>query len=116
MQEQLGDPIYDGCGDIKTCFGFPDGCINTKSCQAVTAITVRGDRYEFEMKTSSDENPRYVAVGLSEDTKMGDDSVMECVRENGQIQAYSSWNTPRPNLGNTREGVVSVSVYYANSA
>lgn len=61
------------------------------------------------MKTSSEDNPRYVAVGLSEDAKMGDDSVMECVRENGRIQAYSSWNTPRPNIGNTRQDVVSFS-------
>lgn len=107
VQEQSGDPFYNGCGETKTCSGFPDGCVNTKSCQAVAAVTVRGERYEFEMKTSAEDNARYVAVGLSDDTKMGDDSVMECVRENGRIQAYASWTTPRPNLGNTRQGVVS---------
>lgn len=48
-----------------------------------------------------------MAVGLSTDNKMGDDSVMECVPEAGQIRAYSSWTMPRPNLGVTRQGVVS---------
>lgn len=53
------------------------------------------------------DNPAYVAVALSTDNKMGDDSVMECVPEAGQIRAYSSWTLPRPNLGVTRQGVVS---------
>lgn len=110
VQEQLSDPIYDGCGETKTCFGFPDNCVSTKSCRAITAVTVRGERYEFELKTAAEDNARYVAVGLSEDTKMGDDSVVECVRENGRIQPYASWTTPRPNLGNTRRGVVSFAV------
>lgn len=38
---------------------------------------------------------------------MGDDAVMECVPENGAIRAYASWTTPAPNLGVTRQGVVS---------
>lgn len=111
-QEQLSDPIYDGCGETKTCFGFPDNCVNSKSCRAITAVTVRGERYEFELKTAAEDNARYVAVGLSDDTKMGDDSVVECVRENGRIQAYASWTTPRPNLGNTRRGVVSFLFFF----
>lgn len=111
-KEQFSDPIYNGCGETKTCFGFPDGCVNTKSCQAVTAVMVRGERYEFELKTSAGDNARYVAVGLSQDAKMGDDSVMECVRENGRIIAYASWTTPRPNLGNTRQGVVCYSIAF----
>lgn len=49
------DPFYAGCGRSKTCFGFPDACIETKSCKAISAITVRGDVYEFEMKTGSGE-------------------------------------------------------------
>lgn len=35
---------------------------------------------------------------------MGEDSVMECIVENGVVLAYSSWNNPRDN---TRAGVVS---------
>lgn len=83
--------------------------MNTKSCKTVATAIVRGERYEFELKSSpSNPNPAYVAVALSQDDKMGDDSVMECVPENGQIRAYASWTLGRPNLGVTRQGVVSI--------
>lgn len=48
-----------------------------------------------------------MAVALSNDVQMGQDSVMECVPEGGSVRAYSSWTLPRPNLGVTRDGVVS---------
>lgn len=46
---------------------------------------------------------------------MGEDAVMECVPENGAIRAYASWTTPAPNLGATRQGVVSQSSHIAAS-
>lgn len=52
-------------------------------------------------------------MGLSRDDVMGDDSVMECVPEGGVIRTYSSWNNPRPTIGNTREDVVSYGLLYA---
>ncbi len=42
----------------------------------------------------------YVSLGLSRDMLMGDDSVMECIRENGTIRLYSSWNERRTNYRN----------------
>lgn len=63
----MTDPIYNGCGTEKTCFGFPGGCVETKSCRAVVSCLVQGDRYEFDMKAS---NSAYVAVGLSQDVNM----------------------------------------------
>lgn len=82
-----------------------------KSCKTVATVIVRGERYEFELKSGpTNQNPAYVAVALSEDDKMGDDSVMECVPENGQIRAYASWTNPRPKLSVTRQGVVSIKV------
>lgn len=77
----------------------------------MTTVTVSGERYEFELKNSlqdrSEGPAAYLAVALSDDNQMGDDSVMECVPENGQIRAYTSYTTPRPNLGVTRQGIVS---------
>lgn len=98
------DPFYDGCGLDKTCFGFPDGCIPSRNCRSISAVSVKGDRYQFEIKSGYNQ-PAYVALGLSEDDKMGDDSVMECIPENGRIALHLSWTTPRPNLGTTRDGV-----------
>lgn len=61
------DPFYDDCGETKTCFGSPEGCLTTQDCVAVTAVKVEGTRYMFEMKAR---NAAYVAVGLSDDQKM----------------------------------------------
>lgn len=97
------DPIYQGCGENKGCFGFPDGCVETRNCRAVVATIVQGERYIFEMKSGYN-RPAYVAVGLSNDAKMGDDSVIECVPEQGTVNAYTSWTFVGP-YGVSRKGI-----------
>ena len=102
------DSFYNGCDDTKKCFGTPEGCVSTQNCVIVTAITVKHELYEFEMKSTG---KKWVGVGLSDDNKMGDDSVIECVHhDNGTIRAYMSWTTPRDKLGvfrvpNNQEGI-----------
>lgn len=91
------DAFYNGCFSTKGCFGAPDGCVRSKDCKAVVAITVRGDRYEFEVKAPKE--AIYVAVGLSHDDKMGDDSIVECVRQGNGAKAYMSRTTARNNPG-----------------
>lgn len=55
---------------------------------------VSGADYTFEIQGSG--NPKYVAAGLSMDNKMGDDSAMECVRnDNGRINLFTSWTYPK---------------------
>lgn len=90
------DPFYKGCDVDKACFGAPDGCIASKNCKAVVAITVLGDKYDFELKAIN--NAQWVGVGLSDDTFMGNDSVIECVNEGRNVKAYMSYTIPRPNL------------------
>lgn len=86
------DPFYEGCNTMKTCFGSPEGCVPAENCAAVTAIKVEGTRYTFELKART---PAYVAVGLSDDAKMGGDSVVECVYDgSSSVKAYRSWNRP----------------------
>ncbi|RZB38617.1 ferric-chelate reductase 1 -like, partial [Asbolus verrucosus] len=93
--ETVFDPFYEGCAVTKLCFGSPVNCVNSKNCKAVVAVTVSGDRYEFEMKATG--NPGWVGVGLSEDEKMGDDSVIECARRGHSVGAYMSWTSGPPN-------------------
>lgn len=38
-------------------------------------------------------NAAYVALGLSDDDKMGKDSVVECINESGSVKAYMSWTS-----------------------
>ncbi|XP_020814503.1 putative ferric-chelate reductase 1 homolog isoform X1 [Drosophila serrata] len=90
------DPIYNGCGQSKNCFGFPDGCVSSKTCTSIAVVTVRGDVYEFEIQSGRGTNAAYVAVGLSEDAKMGEDLTTECVPENGRVNLYSSYTSATP--------------------
>lgn len=100
----LVDPFYKGCGDTKSCFGFPTNCVNQQNCRAAVSTKVLGERYFFEMKTFGGP-AAYVASALSLDDKMGNDSVIECVPEGGSVRAYSSWTYREPNFGVTRENV-----------
>ncbi|KAI4503757.1 hypothetical protein M0802_001160 [Mischocyttarus mexicanus] len=85
------DPFYEGCSETKNCFGLPAGCLQTKNCKIAVSVLVRGDRYLFEMQGREG---KYVAVGLSENNKMDDDSVVECINDGNDIKLYTSWNTP----------------------
>ncbi|XP_044737740.1 putative ferric-chelate reductase 1 homolog isoform X2 [Chrysoperla carnea] len=89
------DPFYNGCGDSKTCFGAPANCVEQRNCKAAVACTVKGEQYEFELKSVQG---AYVAVGLSDDDKMGDDSTIECVRDATGLDAHMGYTVPRPNL------------------
>ncbi|XP_043793259.1 putative ferric-chelate reductase 1 homolog isoform X1 [Apis laboriosa] len=89
------DPFYTGCGSTKNCFGTPSGCIEEKNCIAAVTVLVHGERYLFELQAR---DSKYVAVGLSDDSKMGDDSVVECVNEEGEIGLYMSWNSGKSNI------------------
>jgi hypothetical protein len=91
------------------CFGAPANCINSKNCKAAVAVTVSGEKYEFEMKATN--NAAWVGVGLSEDEKMGDDSVIECAKKGSSVGAHMSWTSGSPNFGAARLNNVTVFVY-----
>ncbi|CAB3237841.1 unnamed protein product [Arctia plantaginis] len=94
MEAAALDIIYQGCADTKLCFGVPQNCIARGDCKAIVAVFVAGDKYTFELQAPG--NPRYVATGLSMDNKMGDDSAMECVRnDNGGVNLFTSWTYPK---------------------
>ncbi|XP_034826030.1 putative ferric-chelate reductase 1 homolog isoform X1 [Maniola hyperantus] len=88
------DLIYQGCTDTKLCFGVPQNCIQSGNCKAIVAVFVAGDTYTFEIQGT--DNPKYIAAALSMDNKMGDDSAMECVRnDNGRVDLFTSWTYPK---------------------
>lgn len=43
------DEIYEGCGDIKLCYGIPEGCVNMRNCDLFGAVTHDSGRFEFEL-------------------------------------------------------------------
>lgn len=94
IEQKPLDVIYQGCADTKLCFGVPQNCIEKGDCKAIVAVFVAGDKYTFELQAPG--NPKYVAAGLSMDNKMGDDSAMECVRnDNGRVNLFTSWTYPK---------------------
>lgn len=112
--QRTEDRIYEGCGDTKTCFGSPDNCVATKSCQTFSAVIVRGDRYIVELR--SQKNAGYVALGLSDDDKMGRDSVVECVSQSGSVKAYTSMTVAGAGkYDSPRTGIVSQFITHPKS-
>ncbi|XP_011498802.1 PREDICTED: putative ferric-chelate reductase 1 homolog [Ceratosolen solmsi marchali] len=87
--------FYDGCGATKNCFGTPNACVEQKNCAAAVSVLVKGEQYIFEMQSR---NSKYVAVGLSADNKMGDDSVVECINNDNQVSLHMSWNDGKKNI------------------
>lgn len=104
------DPLYDGCGSTRACFGSPAGCVETRNCDAAVAVAVRGTRYEFEMKARK---AVYVAVGLSEDDKMVSTSLGYCrgrLRGQRSVISVDRSSVTEPVRRQARPGLGSVSM------
>ena len=75
-----GVDIYSGCGKEKGCFGNSDNCIEGKNCSFVTRFQgVSNSSYMIEILGELSDDNKYVAVALSLDHLMGDDSVIACI-------------------------------------
>lgn len=91
---------YSMCENA-VCIGLPENCLDTLNCVAVGKVEkISSDLFEFELQTISETNqitaPVYVAIGLSLDTIMDDDSIVECVLSNNQIEVFMSHTKRMP--------------------
>ncbi|XP_048759187.2 putative ferric-chelate reductase 1 [Ostrea edulis] len=80
-----------GCGETKGCFAKCSG----GQCDFIISWNDTGEHVQFEMKkkfSAMDPSDHWIAVGFSEDKRMGDDSVTECVQQNGFILVHQSFN------------------------
>lgn len=69
-----------------------------------------GERYIIELRSAR--SAGYVALGLSDDDKMGKDSVVECLSESGSVKAYTSMTVvSNGNFDSPRAGIVSCYAY-----
>ncbi|KAK4319539.1 hypothetical protein Pmani_009527 [Petrolisthes manimaculis] len=87
--------IYDECGRSKGCFGAPSGCVDNKNCKMMVTYTKASSGFRFEIMGPASSG--YVAAGLSEDEKMGDDSVMVCRNLDGVMDVVMAHNTGNSN-------------------
>ncbi|XP_070495910.1 putative ferric-chelate reductase 1 homolog isoform X2 [Chironomus tepperi] len=91
VDDSIHDTIYDGCDDYKECFGFgfSEDCVSSRDCLSFGAVYKDGDDFIFEMKGQAGNG--YIASGLSTDGRMGDDSVVECVKQGNDVKMYMSY-------------------------
>ncbi|KAG1668403.1 putative ferric-chelate reductase 1 [Nymphon striatum] len=97
--------LYEGCGSEYGCFGYPEGCIESKSCAMLVKFITSDGNTMFDLISVADDDAdasnSYVALGFSKDDSMGDDSVVACINYNSAIQAKTGWNYMDPDLGNS---------------
>ncbi|KAI1304901.1 putative ferric-chelate reductase 1 -like protein [Halotydeus destructor] len=105
---------YDGCGSRNLfCLGFPPNCEQSKSCDFLFKSTLFRERNQVvhELTVNRTRVGEYVAVGLSLDTEMGNDSTTACVHgQDGQVRIQSGFNLPeKDNENRDIKGIVSLS-------
>merc|ERR1712223_961821 len=90
---------YDGCNQDKGCFGLQEGCTSSGNCPAMVTYQYLQDsnQFQFKLHIKSVDSGRYVAVGFSNDPKMGDVLVIFCSTEDG-ASPQLSWNKGKSNI------------------
>lgn len=86
-----GLKLYHGCHSTKGCFGMPADCVSTKSCNFLVTYKTNGGKMDFSISAAKKPAGSYVALGFSDDSKMGDDLVLACVDGTNMV---TTWNSP----------------------
>ncbi|CAG2105348.1 unnamed protein product [Medioppia subpectinata] len=82
------DHVYRECGQAYQCYGMPSKCTQRSNCTVLlrvrppsgTGWSASVASFELNWYRNADTSTgQYVAVGLSTDDMMGDDSVTECI-------------------------------------
>ncbi|XP_025109625.1 putative ferric-chelate reductase 1 homolog [Pomacea canaliculata] len=98
------------CGKTKGCFS---DCIGGSCTYLVTWIP-SADFVTITLEAFVGSGNRYVALGLSKDLNMGDDSVIECVNDGVVVSVHNSYNDGRNNKRLSQEGLNLTSGSYKN--
>ena len=118
FNDYISSDIYDSCYETKGCFGSESDCIRDKNCKIMTTYKkVSPEEYEFEIGFHSTSGSGYAAIALSDDDKMGDDSVMACIIDKDVTDINMYWNTESYNsvpLLDKHLGLSNISKSYAN--
>lgn len=88
---------WNECGNSRGCFFSPKECNSETSCKYLLTYQEMESHISFEMSGSVDFplESSYVAIAFSEDKRMGEDSVIECVHDisTGEVNLFPSYNT-----------------------
>ncbi|OXA51165.1 putative ferric-chelate reductase 1 [Folsomia candida] len=102
--------VYKACGESTGCFGFPDNCVarflatqseaNPKTCTILTSFAAVGERNVYTLvgrPSTDDSTTGYIALGMSDDVKMGQDSVVGCFINSGTPAIHRFYNPGKSN-------------------
>lgn len=84
---------YTGCFKDKSCFGEPKGCESSGTCDYMFSWKVEGDKAVWE---GYRKGSGYVGIGVSTDTKMGNDIMFLCSK--GGVKEYMSTGRSAPKV------------------
>ena len=111
------DTFYSDCGGKQGCFGLPGGCIDSRSCSILVTfaqVPESGD-VDFGLLLTGSSDNSYVAMALSSDNQMGDDSVTFCYKPGQDISEAGvamAWNYDDPKtskmLNETQLGLLNI--------
>ncbi|CAG7721428.1 unnamed protein product, partial [Allacma fusca] len=90
--------LYHQCFSGKRCLEDVPGCADSHRCRLLATYSRNHDYirdyFRFELMANIPSGYGYVAVALSSDSNMGDDSVIECVVDSrGYTGIYMSFNS-----------------------
>lgn len=90
------------CGTQMTCFGMPRSCVasDETKCEILfrAASDKKSGKVEMEITANPDNQNRWFSVGFSEDARMGEDTVFDCILlSNGNVVFKQSYNIRKSN-------------------
>lgn len=103
-----------GCGNSKGCFTFPQNCkgVDCTSALAWSRPNANSSYVQFEMVGKQD---GWIAFAFDKDTKMGDDDVIMCLHNQGNLDVqhmYTTGKAPPVVLNDPRLGLSDVKISY----
>ncbi|XP_025109631.1 putative ferric-chelate reductase 1 [Pomacea canaliculata] len=94
-------PKDPDCGKTKGCFS---DCVGD-SCGFLVTWVPSTNSVTITLQASVASSNRYIALGLSNDLNMGDDSVSECIYDGSTATVYNSYNSGKRNSNLGQEGL-----------
>lgn len=92
--------LYSECDHNKGCFGLPNDCIKKSDCTLLLSYFSQENSIVFELVGALGTTSGWIAMALSEDSKMGDDIVTECIYSGQNVTVQQSWNKANPEKNN----------------
>ena len=91
------------CSVSLGCVGFPKGCSDDDTCHVFATYQVKKNQdVTFTLRGKVSPN-KYLALGFSEDNRMGDDLVVYCHNIERGKPVGMSWNTFKKKFRCTRQ-------------